>query len=236
MYHTHKPKPVQTAFTAPPPRHDSSSVSPKRQSSESARTTGSQQRVVAESSATGCFISAPLSPPAHYPGSARLSGRRDSSSHLPDLCEAPSSSSSSTKSSTSSSYKGFGAVRDAPRWAHPPKITNKISGRAWSFSQGQERPDVDFDPELFEGVEPDSVLEVMKGMDGRIAVKTTPAEYQILAWLPGYKIDDITISMKGDRTVQIVADLWDEEGEPNSFLRVYGLTVIRSCSMERGLG
>jgi hypothetical protein len=26
-------------------------------------------------------------------------------------------------------------------------------------------------------------------------------------------IDDITISMKGDRTVQIVADLWDEGGE-----------------------
>lgn len=175
-----------------------------------------EQRVVAQSSDTGNRISAPLSPPAHYPGSARPSSRRNSSSRT--LNEVTSSDSSSTTSSGSSLASLQNSVtsmssngKPAPRWAHPPRYTNKISGRAWSFSQGQERPDVDFDPELFEGPEPEAVLEIMKGMEGRIAVKTTPAEYNIMAWLPGFSIDDITISMKGDRTVQIVADLWEEE-------------------------
>lgn len=150
-----------------------------------------EQRVVAQSSDTGNRISAPLSPPAHYPGSARPSSRRNSSSRT--LNEVTSSDSSSTTSSGSSLASLQNSVtsmssngKPAPRWAHPPRYTNKISGRAWSFSQGQERPDVDFDPELFEDPEPEAVLEIMKGMEGRIAVKTTPAEYNIMAWLPGF--------------------------------------------------
>jgi hypothetical protein len=145
-----------------------------------------QQRVVAHSSATGCRISAPMSPPAHYPGSAGQTYRRASSS-----CTSANTSDSNSMSSRStiSSYSAFKdpyAISVAPRWAHPPRHSNKISGRAWSFSQGQERPELDFDPELFDHAEPEAVQEVLKGIEGRIAVKTTPTEYNIMAWLPGF--------------------------------------------------
>lgn len=145
-----------------------------------------QHRVVAQSSMTGCRISAPMSPPAHYPGSAGQRSRRASSSRT---STDTSDSTSMSSSSSASSYSACGKPRTtppAPRWAHPPRHTNKISGRAWSFSQGQERPDLDFDPELFDQAEPDAVQEILKGMEGRIAVKTTPIEYNIMAWLPGF--------------------------------------------------
>ena len=44
---------------------------------------------------------------------------------------------------------------------------------------------MDFDPELFDGSDPDAVEEIMKGTDGRIAVKTTVDQHVILVWLPG---------------------------------------------------
>ncbi|ORX37219.1 hypothetical protein BD324DRAFT_650825 [Kockovaella imperatae] len=163
-------------------------------------------RVVADSSHTGCRISAPLSPPAHYPGSAL---RRESFGRPASQASASSSVSASTPPTSISSRST--KSEDAPRWARPPRHFDKITGRAWSFSQGQERPDVDFDPELFDGSDPDTVEEVMKGTDGRIAVKTTTDQHVILVWLPGITINDITISSKGDRTVQIVADRWDED-------------------------
>ncbi|KAK1925857.1 hypothetical protein DB88DRAFT_485389 [Papiliotrema laurentii] len=191
-----------------------SPLDPNRRSSESSfsSTSTSQQRVVAQSSTTGCCISAPISPPAHYPGSARHGATRSSptgSSTENSSSDSTSVSSGSSASSITMASNGR-ALPPAPRWARPPRYTNRISGRAWSFSQGQERPEIDFDPELFDAAEPDAVQEILKGIEGRIAVKTTPAEYNIMAWLPGFSIDDITISMKGDRTVQIVADLWDE--------------------------
>jgi len=155
---------------------------PPRRLSESA----SAQRVVAQSSATGCRISAPMSPPAHYPGSAGQRSRRSSSSrNSTDTCESNNLSLSSDARSCSASGKSR-STPPAPRWAHPPRQTNKITGRAWSFSQGQERPELDFDPELFDQAEPDAVQEILKGMEGRIAVKTTPLEYNIMAWLPGF--------------------------------------------------
>ena len=171
-------------------RGDYPENSNNHQSNESTLYPVSEHRVVAQSSATGCRISAPISPPAHYPGTARHTLRRNSGARLAptEPSETTTACSSSSSSGSSSSYpiNPDPLAPPAPRWAHPPQYTNKISGRAWSFSQGQERPDVDFDPELFEGAEPDSILEIMKGMEGRIAVKTTPLEYNIMAWLPGF--------------------------------------------------
>jgi len=163
--------------------HAMDTFDPQRRSSESAAS--STQRVVAQSSATGCRISAPMSPPAHYPGSAQARASCRTSTDTNDS----NSMSSSNSTSSGSSYSAYANGRinvPAPRWAHPPLHTNKISGRAWSFSQGEERPDVDFDPELFDKAEPDAVQEILKGMEGRIAVKTTPVEYNIMAWLPGF--------------------------------------------------
>jgi hypothetical protein len=45
--------------------------------------------------------------------------------------------------------------------------------------------DVDFDAELFEGKEGE-LIEVIKGEDGRIAVKSCPSCYRIMVWLPGF--------------------------------------------------
>lgn len=51
-----------------------------------------------------------------------------------------------------------------------------------------ERPELDFDPELFEvsGLERDDEIEVIKGTEGRIAVKATKLVYEIMVWLPGF--------------------------------------------------
>lgn len=159
---------------------------PKSPSSHNTTQQGdSTLRVVAHSSTTGCKISAPLSPPAHYPGSARAADRRNSPTRSSvDATNDGNSISSGSSTDSMASLSNGGPT--APRWAHPPRYTNKISGRAWSFSQGQERPQVDFDPELFDQAEPDAVQEILKGMEGRIAIKTTPAEYNIMAWLPGF--------------------------------------------------
>lgn len=67
----------------------------------------------------------------------------------------------------------------------------------------------DFDPELLEGAE-DEWIEMIKGSEGRIAIKSTPSVYDIMVWLPGFSIDNITIATRGHRTVHIVADQWDE--------------------------
>ena len=143
------------------------------------------QRVVAHSTTTGCLISAPISPPAHYPGFAGSNSRRSSVTRTSSDYGATSGARRSTSATRTQNIPVEPPA--APRWAHPPLNTNKISGRAWSFSQGQERPDVDFDPELFNHAEPDAVEEILKGVEGRIAVMTTPNEYSIMAWLPGFR-------------------------------------------------
>lgn len=48
-----------------------------------------------------------------------------------------------------------------------------------------DRPDVDFDADLFEG-DGDEFVEVIKGKEGRIAVKSTNMLYEILVWLPKF--------------------------------------------------
>jgi hypothetical protein len=49
-----------------------------------------------------------------------------------------------------------------------------------------ERPDIDFDPELFQS-ETDDWIEIIKGSEGRIAVKSTKGFYDIMVWLPGFQ-------------------------------------------------
>ena len=184
---------LQHSSTQGPPQTPSTSfaaaLDPSRRASDSFTNSASDQRVIAQSNATGCRISAPISPPAHYPGSAKQSGRKASPTGLfgeNTTSDSNSISSSGSSSSNSTVFSNGKTAPPAPRWAHPPRYTNKISGRAWSFSQGQERPEIDFDPELFDTAEPDAVQEILKGMEGRIAVKTTPTEYNIMAWLPGF--------------------------------------------------
>ncbi|WVQ73374.1 hypothetical protein IAR50_002945 [Cryptococcus sp. DSM 104548] len=164
------------------------------------------------SPASGCEISAPISPPVGYPLSFYSRGRRSSSSSglaPPSISSASTTSSSSGKSASSNKSP---PTPPPPRWARPPAYTNMYAGRAMSLGSGEERPDVnldDFDPELLEGVDNEWV-EVIKGSEGRIAIKSVPTAYEILVWLPGFSLDNITIATRGHRTVHIVADQWDE--------------------------
>ncbi|WVN90546.1 uncharacterized protein L203_105785 [Cryptococcus depauperatus CBS 7841] len=162
-------------------------------------------------SATGCEISAPKAPPVGYPLSSFYERRRNSSSS--GLAPTTSSSASVTSSSSGKSFSHQPTTPPpAPRWACPPAVTNSCASRALSFGSGQNKPDInldDFDLELFEGQE-DEWIEVIKGAEGRIAIKSTPSLYVIMVWLPGFSIDNITIATRGHRTVHIVADQWDE--------------------------
>ncbi|KAK8858769.1 hypothetical protein IAR55_002998 [Kwoniella newhampshirensis] len=203
--------------SAPPPPPSSENPHPKatptsvkRLSGESGNVIAADKKIIAHSPATGCHISAPLSPPAGYPlPSFHPGGRRHSSTTSSTRSLA---SSGASISSSSSSSKSTQLTPPPPRWAQPPTITNSISGRALSFGSAQSRPDIsfdDFDPELFEGKE-DEWIEIIKGMEGRIAIKSTPELYDIMVWLPGFSLDNITIATRGHRTIHIVADQWDE--------------------------
>ncbi|RXK40327.1 hypothetical protein M231_02441 [Tremella mesenterica] len=171
--------------------------SSRRASEEPAST--SALRIVASSPTTGCIISAPTAVPAHYPA---LGTRRMSSAD-----PRPASGGSSNSSSSSSS--GVDAEENMPRWARPPKVRNSISGRARSFGDAVNRPDVDFDPELLVGQDGEWI-EVIKGSEGRIAVRSRAAEYEVLVWLPAFAPESITVFTRGNRTVHIVADRWDD--------------------------
>lgn len=182
-----EPKPA-----APVPHTErvvSSSATPtsvKRLSGESGTAIAPGKKVVAHSPATGCHISAPLSPPVGYPlPSFYPGGRRHSSSA--EFTQSLASSRAST-SSASSSSKSAVLTPPPPRWAQPPTVTNAVSGRALSFGSAQSRPDInfdDFDPELFEGKD-EEWIEIIKGMEGRIAIRSTPEMYDIMVWLPGF--------------------------------------------------
>nr|XP_019012964.1 uncharacterized protein I206_02461 [Kwoniella pini CBS 10737]OCF51745.1 hypothetical protein I206_02461 [Kwoniella pini CBS 10737] len=193
---------------------DASSPDVRRLSGESFRSIGSGNSIIAQSPTTGCEISAPKAPPAGYPLPSLGIQRRSS---VPGQFRSPVSSTSST-SATSSSSSSCKSNRLAtppplpPRWACPPAKTNAVSGRALSFGSSQDRPDVsfdDFDPELFEGKE-NEWIEMIKGVEGRIAIKSTAQFYDIMVWLPGFSLDNITIATRGTRTVHIIADQWDE--------------------------
>nr|XP_031864395.1 uncharacterized protein CI109_000308 [Kwoniella shandongensis]KAA5531467.1 hypothetical protein CI109_000308 [Kwoniella shandongensis] len=205
------PAPVPTP--QPSGNYLSSNATPtsvKRLSGESGNAIAAGKKIVAHSPATGCHISAPLSPPVGYPlPSFYPGGRRHSSSA--GFAQSLASSGASTSSSSSSS-KSAEPTPPPPRWAQPPHVTNAVSGRALSFGSAQSRPDInfdDFDPELFEGKE-DEWIEIIKGMEGRIAIKSTPELYDIMVWLPGFSLDNITIATRGHRTIHLVADQWDE--------------------------
>ncbi|KAI9634712.1 uncharacterized protein MKK02DRAFT_37591 [Dioszegia hungarica] len=153
--------------------------------------------ILAASTKTGCYISEPISAPEHYP--------------LP--MSASTSSSSSIHSSVTSNSSAMATTPPPPRWAMPPAHTNKISGRAKSFGDAMmERPDVDFDPELFQVPESegDDEIEVIKGSGGRIALRSTRTVYEIMVWLPGFSLENITIATRGRGNINIVADRWEE--------------------------
>ncbi|OCF35111.1 hypothetical protein I316_03151 [Kwoniella heveanensis BCC8398] len=193
------------------PPVETSSPDVRRLSGESYRSNGSGNSVVAQSPTTGCEISAPKPPPAGYPLPSLNGGlqRRFSSA---EQYPSPSTTSTSSSSSSSKSKKSTVPPPPPPKWACPPSKTNAISGRALSFGSSQDRPDVnfdDFDPELFEGSE-NEWIEIIKGAEGRIAIKSTAAMYDIMVWLPGFSLDNITIATRGHRTIHIVADQWDE--------------------------
>ncbi|WWC88637.1 uncharacterized protein L201_003550 [Kwoniella dendrophila CBS 6074] len=207
----------QPAATLAPPQPNNGNDSPdvRRLSGESFRSTGSGNSIIAQSPTTGCEISAPKAPPVGYPlPSLRNAQRRFSG---PEQYNSPSSSDASTFTSSSSSSSNKSRLTTPPpphppRWACPPAKTNAVSGRALSFGSSQDKPDVsfdDFDPELFEGSE-NEWIEIIKGAEGRIAIKSTPQIYDIMVWLPGFSLDDILIATRGTRTVHIVADQWDE--------------------------
>jgi hypothetical protein len=71
---------------------------------------------------------------------------------------------------------------------------NRVSGRAWHYGnqpKPTERPiydpGMDFDVDMFRQENNDEdPIEVIKGEHGRIAVKSTMRDYEILVWLPGF--------------------------------------------------
>ncbi|KAL1413132.1 hypothetical protein Q8F55_000881 [Vanrija albida] len=171
--------------------------------------------------ATACSIST-LSPPALYPLPTALpsSGhhhhhhqRTQSLVNTPTTIEHHRASVISSSSSGSGSSNGGGSIKadtpPPPRWAQPPAKMSSYSGRASSFDTGLERPDIDFDPELLEGPAGEWI-EVIKGESGRIAIKSTSSVYEVMVWLPGFQLDDITITTRRNQMLHIVADLWDE--------------------------
>nr|XP_019045409.1 hypothetical protein I302_05798 [Kwoniella bestiolae CBS 10118]OCF24339.1 hypothetical protein I302_05798 [Kwoniella bestiolae CBS 10118] len=224
---THSQPPSNNLYTQPegrlaPPQptngNDTTAPDVRRLSGESFRSTGSGNSIVAQSPTTGCEISAPKAPPAGYPLPSingmqrRFSVPEQFPSPAPSASMSTTSTSSSSSSNRSSSVKSPNPVPLPPRWACPPAKTNAVSGRALSFGSGQDRPDVsfdDFDPELFEGSK-NEWIEIIKGAEGRIAIKSTPQLYDIMVWLPGFSLDNITIATRGTRTIHIVADQWDE--------------------------
>lgn len=177
--HAHFPSP--TTISRYPSTSASTSTSRARPSTPPAPA----HRVVATSEITGCTISAPISPPAHYPIPTPPPSRDHFQPNTPS-----SSSTASTRSSSSSGRSSLSAP-PPPRWARPPTKSNSVSGRALSMNN-KDRPDVDFDfqhdfdPELFEGQEGEWI-EIIKGSEGRIAVKSTPKEYLVMVWLPGFQ-------------------------------------------------
>lgn len=174
------------------PKSDSKSTSAgddtiERHSGEYARTPNLSGDTDTLDNPTGCCISAPISPPAHYPiptSPDPISARRRSVSHT---VERSLSSAASTTSTSSSSF-----LPEPPKWAMPPQQTSTIVSQAKTFCASEDA-NMDFDPHLFEGAEGESI-EIMKGAEGRIAIKSTLEAYDILVWLPGFSSVDIVLT------------------------------------------
>lgn len=157
-----------------------------------------------QSSTTGCYISAPMSPPVGYPmpqigvHPPRLEidhhhhHEPHTTHHHPVDPRASVISSLSSGSRSSGGGEKPGSVKSlgppAPRWAQPPgKTPPTASFRATSFDSGLDRSDVN-------KINPETILdpagewvEVLKGEQGRIAIKSTPTQYEVMVWLPGFR-------------------------------------------------
>lgn len=99
----------------------------------------------------------------------------------------PRSSVISSSSSGGSSKPNSVKDKDQPpppQWAQPPKPTGTPGPRASSFDSGLDR-NVLFNPEHIRGPAGEWV-EVLRGEQGRIAIKSTPTQYEVLVWLPGF--------------------------------------------------
>lgn len=59
--------------------------------------------------------------------------------------------------------------------------------RATSFDSGLDRSDVQkHNPETT--IDPSGEwVEVLKGEQGRIAIKSTPTQHEVMVWLPGFR-------------------------------------------------
>ncbi|GMK57306.1 hypothetical protein CspeluHIS016_0401400 [Cutaneotrichosporon spelunceum] len=170
--------------------------------------------------AAGLYISAPLSPPVGYPmpGSGQQTMRAPTTTRAATPADDPRASvisSSSSGSSHAGSTKSCGSRPTPPQWAQPPK---KTANRASSFDSGLdrgalERPPVrevaEHNPEQIKGPAGEWV-EILRGEQGRIAIKSTSYQYEVLAWLPHFSINDITIVSRKNHVLHIVADQWDE--------------------------
>lgn len=149
------------------------------------------------SSTTGCYISAPMSPPAGYPmpqAGHPIAGAAPLKPPAPPAVAAAAEQAperlsviSSSSSGSSRSHKSGSGVA-APGWAQPP-----AKSRAMSLESGlADRPAAEVDPDAkinpVQTVEEPSgeLVEVLKGEQGRIAIKSTPTQYEVLVWLPGF--------------------------------------------------
>lgn len=128
------------------------------------------------SSPSGCCISAPISPPAHYPTLSSPEKSRASRHPTRQVVARPVSSASSTISTSLSI-----SLPDPPTWAIPPEPSSPVSSRGWSLSEHAARPT----PQLMDGAKEDCT-EIIKGSEGRIAIRSAPSSYSIMVWLPGF--------------------------------------------------
>lgn len=136
------------------------------------------------SSSSGCFISAPKSPPAHYPTaslqqqmSMAMSGDnvspKDVSGGTPALISSSASTSSSSLSSSACSHQTPPDSYQDSRWTSP-----SMPHRSGSFGTATACPDV---------LVAEDVEEIIKGEDARVTVHTRKEVYEVWASLPGFE-------------------------------------------------
>lgn len=148
------------------------------------------------SSTTGCYISAPMSPPVGYPmpqaghpiaGAAPLKppvapAIAAATEQAPERLSVISSSSSGSSRSNKSSNANVAA----PGWAQPPSKTRAMSLESGLADRHTAEAEPNANPvQTVEGPSGEPI-EVLKGEQGRIAIKSTPTQYEVLVWLPGF--------------------------------------------------
>lgn len=133
------------------------------------------------SSSSGCYISAPKLPPAHYPTmplhqlttpTGEANHGHESPKEENDATPALCGSSASTVSSMSSASTPPDSFQES-RWQKPG-----IAHRSGSFGTAMDCPDV---------LVAEDVEEVTKGEDARISVHTRKESYEVWASLPGFE-------------------------------------------------